>query len=83
MMSAEVSNARNSSSLPKWAAGLKTTSLFWKRSCSEWIAIRPKYVNFTAQPGDSITISITGRNSYYGSGTVVRFSSVHLWQNGA
>jgi hypothetical protein len=43
----------------------------------------PKYVNFTAQPGDSITISITGRNSYYGSGTVVRFSSVHLWQNGA
>jgi hypothetical protein len=43
----------------------------------------PKYVNFTAQPGDSITISITARNSYYGSGTVVRFSSVHLWQNGA
>jgi hypothetical protein len=42
-----------------------------------------KYVNFTAQPGDSITISITGRNSYYGSGTVVRFSDVHLWQNGA
>ena len=42
-----------------------------------------KYVNFTAQPGDSITITITGRNSYYGSGTVVRFSEVHLWQNGA
>lgn len=42
-----------------------------------------KYVNFTAQPGDSITITIKGRNSYYGSGTVVRFSSVHLWQNGA
>jgi hypothetical protein len=42
-----------------------------------------KSVNFTAQPGDSITISIKGRNSYYGSGTVVRFNSVHLWQNGA
>jgi hypothetical protein len=42
-----------------------------------------KYVNFTAQPGDAITISIRGRNNYYGSGTVVRFSSVHLWQNGA
>jgi hypothetical protein len=42
-----------------------------------------KYVNFTAQPGDSITIRIQGRNTYYGSGTVVRFSSVHLWQNGA
>jgi hypothetical protein len=42
-----------------------------------------KYVNFTAQPGDSITITITGRNSYYGSGTVVRFKEVHLWQNGA
>jgi hypothetical protein len=42
-----------------------------------------KYVNFTAQPGDTITISVTGRNSYYGSGTVVRFSDVHLWQNGA
>jgi hypothetical protein len=39
--------------------------------------------NFTAQTGDSITISITGRNTYYGSGTVVRFSNVHLWQNGA
>ena len=42
-----------------------------------------KYVNFTAQPGDSITITITGRNTYYGSGTDVRFSNVHLWQNGA
>ncbi|HJQ39990.1 MAG TPA: hypothetical protein VKB93_22835 [Thermoanaerobaculia bacterium] len=42
-----------------------------------------KFVNFTAQPGDSITITVQGRNSYYGSGTVVRFSNVHLWQNGA
>jgi hypothetical protein len=42
-----------------------------------------KYVNFTAQPGDSITIRIMGRNSFYGSGTVVRFKEVHLWQNGA
>jgi hypothetical protein len=40
-----------------------------------------KYVNFTAQPGDSITIRITGRT--VGSPTVVRFSDVHLWQNGA
>jgi len=42
-----------------------------------------KSVNFNAQPGDSITITISGRNSYYGSGTVVRFANVHLWQNGA
>lgn len=43
----------------------------------------PKYVNFTAQPGDSITITIRGRNTYAGSGTVVRFSEVHLWQTGS
>jgi hypothetical protein len=34
--------------------------------------------------GDTITIMITGRNSYGSSnGTVVRFSEVHLWQNGS
>jgi hypothetical protein len=39
-----------------------------------------KYVNFSAVSGDTITITIQGRNSYPDSH--VRFNSVHVWRQG-
>jgi hypothetical protein len=39
-----------------------------------------KWTSFSAASGDTVTLSVTGANSYSGSGTYVRFGSCYIFQ---